>query len=229
MRWVITGANRGIGLELSCQLVSRGEQVEAGAREPLASKELAALALRSEGRLRVHPCDVASDASVVAFADALGDAPIDVLVNNAGVYGKMESLEALDLDDVRRTFEVNALGPIRVTRALIARVLSSVGRRVVHITSGMGSIADNGSGGAYGYRMSKAALNMANKSMSIDYGDRGVIAVVMNPGWVKTDMGGAAAPLSVEESVRLMLARIDALTTNDNGAFLNYRGGTFPY
>jgi NAD(P)-dependent dehydrogenase (short-subunit alcohol dehydrogenase family) len=229
MRWIITGANRGIGLELAKQLVKRGDHVEAGTRDPSASPELAALEARSERHLRVHRCDVASDESVRAFRESVGDAPIDVLVNNAGVYGKMQSLEELDLDDVRSTFEVNALGPIRVTRALVGQLLQSKTRRLVHITSGMGSIADNESGGAYGYRMSKAALNMANKSMSVDYASRGIVAVVINPGWVQTDMGGAGAPVTVSESVRLMLGRIDALTAKDNGSFLNYKGGTYAY
>jgi NAD(P)-dependent dehydrogenase (short-subunit alcohol dehydrogenase family) len=102
-------------------------------------------------------------------------------------------------------------------------------RRVAHVTSGMGSIGDNGSGGAYGYRMSKAALNMMNKSLSVDYADRGFTCVVINPGWVQTDMGGSHAPTPVEESVAKMLARLDGLTPADNGTFVDYKGGTYPW
>jgi NAD(P)-dependent dehydrogenase (short-subunit alcohol dehydrogenase family) len=228
MRWIVTGANRGIGLELVRQLAKRGDTVEAGARQPAEATELGEIARASGGRVHVHPCDVTSDASVKAFAAAVSGA-VDVLVNNAGVMGKMQSLEALDLSDTLKTFDANTLGPIRVTRAFLPHLQGTKTRRIVHITSGMGSIADNTSGGAYGYRMSKAALNMANKSMSIDLAPKGFVCVVMNPGWVKTDMGGSGAPTPVEESAAKMIAIIDGLSPEQNGAFLNYRGGTFPY
>lgn len=230
MRYVITGANRGIGLEFVRQLLARGEDVIAGAREPSKSAELVRLLEGSRGKGKAYACDVGSDESVRAFAGCIGEDPIDVLINNAGVYGKMQSLEDLDLEDAARTFDINTLGPIRVTRALLGNILASKTRHVVHITSGMGSISDNTSGGAYGYRMSKAALNMANKSMSVDYGPKGLVAVVMNPGWVQTDMGGAGAPLTVKDSVGKMLETIDALTPRENGAFLNYKKGeTYAY
>lgn len=230
MRWVITGANRGIGLELVRQLLARGEEVVAGAREPAKSSELEKLIQASGSDGQIFTCDVSDDASVSAFAQGIGQTPVDVLVNNAGVYGKMQSLEDLDLDDVKRSFDVNALGPVRVTRALLPNILRSKRRTVVQVTSGMGSISDNTSGGAYGYRMAKAALNMANKSMSIDYQSKGLVAVVMNPGWVRTDMGGAGAPLHVEVAVRHMLETIDAITPDDNGKFLNYKKGeTYAY
>ena len=229
MRWVITGANRGIGLELVRQLAARGDAVVAAARDPGSARELTALSGKAGDAVRVYACDVGRDESVLEFARTLEGTPVDVLVNNAGVYGKMQSLEELDLDDVRASFEVNALGPIRVTRALLPNLLKSSSKRVVHITSGMGSIGDNTSGGAYGYRMSKAALNMANKSMSCDFRAAGLVAVVMNPGWVQTDMGGSGAPTKVDDSVRMMLARIDALTSADSGAFLDYKGGALPY
>lgn len=225
MRWVITGANRGIGLELVRQLLERGEEVVAGAREPAKSSELERLVQAAGSRAQIITCDVTDDASVRAFAQGIGEAPVDVLVNNAGVREKMQSFEALDLDDIKQSFDVNALGPIRVTRALLPVVLRSKRRTVVQITSGMGSISDNSSGGAYGYRMSKAALNMANKSLSVDYQSKGLVAVVMHPGWVKTDMGGAGAPLDVDTSVRHMLETIDALTPTDNGKFLSFKKG----
>ena len=227
MRWVITGANRGIGLEFAKQLSARGDHVEAGTRDAGRPGPLSDLALG--GNVNVHACDVASDDSVLAFARAIGDVPVDVLINNAGIMGKMLSFEGLDLDDVMQTMNVNALGAIRVTRALMPQMLKGTTRRVVHITSGMGSIADNGSGGAYGYRMSKAALNMANKSLSVDYKAKGFTCVVMNPGWVQTDMGGGGAPTTVTDSVRMMLERIDALTPANTGEFVNYKGGTYPY
>ncbi|HEX7600324.1 MAG TPA: SDR family oxidoreductase [Polyangiaceae bacterium] len=229
MRWVITGANRGLGLGFARQLAARGEHVEAGAREPAKSPELAGLAKASGGRVRVHACDVTDDVSVRAFAKSIGQVPVDVVLNNAGVMGEMQAFDALDLADVAHTFDVNALGPIRVTRALLPQLMLGKTRRVAHVTSGMGSIGDNGSGGAYGYRMSKAALNMMNKSLSVDYADRGFTCVVLNPGWVQTDMGGRGAPTPVEESVAKMLARLDALTPAENGSFVDYKGGTHPW
>jgi NAD(P)-dependent dehydrogenase (short-subunit alcohol dehydrogenase family) len=229
MRYVITGANRGIGLELARQLVARGDEVDALARKPSEARELSALADASGGRLRVHACDVTSDESVRAAARSIGDAAVDVLINNAGVMGKLLSLEDVDTEDAIRTFDANSLGMIRVTRALLPQLERAKTRKVVGITSGMGSISDNTSGGAYAYRMSKAAMNMANKSMSVDLKARGFTCVVMNPGWVKTDMGGAGAPTPVEESARNILRVIDSLEPDQTGAFLNYTGEAFPF
>ena len=153
MRIVITGANRGIGLEFCRQYLDRGETVDATARRPDEAKALHALAASAGARLRIHACDVQDDASVKAFAKALPAGGVDLLINNAGVMGKMSSLEELDLDDARNTFDVNALGPIRVTRALLPFLRQGQGAKVAHVTSKMGAISDNTSGGAYGYRM----------------------------------------------------------------------------
>lgn len=229
MRWVVTGANRGIGLELARQLLARGDHVEALTRRPAEAEELRKLCEGSSGRGRAHACDVANDASVRAAAASIGDVAVDVLVNNAGVMGKMQSLVELDLEDVTRTFDANALGPIRVTRALMPQLLRGTTRKVCSITSGMGSIGDNTRGGAYGYRMSKAALNMATRSMSLDYADQKLIAVVMNPGWVQTDMGGGDAPTPVQESAGKMIRILDELTFEQSGSFLDYNGGTRPW
>jgi NAD(P)-dependent dehydrogenase (short-subunit alcohol dehydrogenase family) len=228
MRWVVTGANRGIGLEMVKQLAARGDAVEALARNP-GEAELERLRAATPGRIRTHACELTDDASVRAAALAIGDVPVDVLVNNAGVMGRMMSLEDVDLQDALYTFDVNALGAIRVTRALLPQLMKARTRRVVHVTSGMGSITENTRGGAYGYRMGKAALNMANKSMSVDLRDRGFVCVVINPGWVQTAMGGAGAPTPVEESVSKILGRVDALTADETGAFLDFKGGTIPY
>jgi NAD(P)-dependent dehydrogenase (short-subunit alcohol dehydrogenase family) len=227
-RWVVTGANRGIGLEFVRQLAARGDTVDASARDLAAAAELRALGKQHE-RVRLHAVDVRHDDSVRAMAKAIGGEAVDVLVNNAGVMGKMTSLENVDLADAMATFDANALGPIRVTRALLPNLKKAERPRVAHITSGMGSIGDNSSGGAYGYRMSKAALNMANKSMSLDLRERGITAVVVNPGWVQTEMGGGGAPTPVEESVARMIAIFDELTLVRTGAFIDYRGGTIEW
>lgn len=229
MNIVVTGANRGIGLEFVRQYLARGESVVATARAPERAEALRALEAPHPGRLRVLPCDVGDDASVRDLARALGDGAVDVLVNNAGVRDEYASLGALSTEEALRVYSINALGPVRVTRALLPGLLRAKARKVAHISSGMGSIKDNTSGGSYAYRMSKAALNMASRSMAVDLRDRSVISVVFNPGWVKTDMGGRSAPLAVEDSVSALVARIDALTMKDSGRFLNWRGEDYEW
>ncbi|NBD08427.1 MULTISPECIES: SDR family oxidoreductase [Corallococcus] len=225
MRIVITGANRGMGLELARQYLARGDSVHAGVREPERAAELAALAESSGGRLRIHPCDVALDASVRAFASAVAE-PVDLLINNAGIRNRVraDGIEELDLDDAARVFQVNALGALRVTGALLPLLRRGQGARVVSVSSGLSSIGDNTSGGAYGYRMSKAALNMAARSMAHDLKGDGIISVVLSPGWVRTDMGGASAPTPVAESVAGLIGIIDRLAPGDSGSFMDFRG-----
>ena len=229
MHWVVTGTNRGIGLEFVRQLIARGDRVDAAVRRLERADPVRALGERAEGRLRVLQCDTADEGSVRAFADEIGDVAIDVLVNSAGVMGKLQSLEDLDFADVVRTYEVDALGPLRVTRALLPALQKGRSPRVVSITSGMGSIRDNTSGGAYGYRMAKAALNMANKSMSVDLRDRGICCIVVNPGWVQTDMGGDGATTPVAESVGKMIALVDGLKLEDTGKFLDFTGRVWEF
>jgi NAD(P)-dependent dehydrogenase (short-subunit alcohol dehydrogenase family) len=224
MRYVVTGANRGIGLELVRQLLARGEVVEAACREPAQALDLRGLPTRPGAELRIHKCDVASDESVAAFGKALGEGPIDVLVNNAGVLGKMEGLEELDLADALRTYDVNALGAIRVTRAVLPRLRLGRARKIVHISTKMASIADNTSGGAFGYRMSKTALNMASRTMALALRGERILSVVVNPGWVQTDMGGPGAPTSVTDSAKGILLLIEKLRLEDTGEFWDYRG-----
>jgi NAD(P)-dependent dehydrogenase (short-subunit alcohol dehydrogenase family) len=221
--WLITGANRGIGLELVRQLAARGDTAIATARRP---EEAGAL---GELGVKVLALDVADAASVRGMREQLGDTPIDVLVNNAGVGGPGRVLADLDLEAVRRTIDVNTLGPMRVTQALLPNLRAGQGKKVAHITSLMGSIADNGSGGAYGYRASKAALNMFNKNLSLELGPAGFVCVVLNPGWVQTDMGGQHAPTPVADSVRGLLRVIDALVPADNGTFINHDARRLPW
>jgi NAD(P)-dependent dehydrogenase (short-subunit alcohol dehydrogenase family) len=230
MRTIVTGANRGIGLEFVRQLLERGDEVEAAVRDPAGATALRELGAKAGGRLRVHACDVGDGERVRAFARELGDAPVELLVNNAAVYGgNRQRVDDLDFDDVLRTFEINALGPLRLTVAVLPLLRKAKGAKIVHLTSGMGSIADNSSGGYYAYRMSKAALNMASKSLSIDLHRAGVASVVINPGWVQTDMGGPGATTTPRDSVAAMLKRVDALTPEQNGAFLNWKGGEYPW
>jgi NAD(P)-dependent dehydrogenase (short-subunit alcohol dehydrogenase family) len=226
MRTVVTGANRGIGLELVRQLRDRGEQVEACARRPGDAHELARLA---GDRVRIHPLDVTDPASVRALATSLGDAAIDILFNVAGIYrGRHHSLDEmaddLALDDVVTTYDVNATGALRIVVALLPHVRRGTARKLVHVSSNLSSISDNASGGEYAYRMSKAALNMMSRSLAVDLRGDGITSVVINPGWVQTDMGGPGAPTPVADSVRAILREVDRATLADSGEFLNWRG-----
>ena len=227
MKTVVTGANRGIGLELVRQLARRGDEVEACARNPGEAQALKALAGE---KVRLHRLDVADDKSVSALAHALAGAPIDIVFNVAGVYGGpgqsiRQMAEDLLLADVAHTYQVNAIGALRVAVALLPNVRQGAVKKLVHVTSGMGSIDDNTSGGYYAYRMSKAALNMMSRSLAVDLKREGIASYVINPGWVQTDMGGRNAPTRVEDSVEAILREVDRATLADSGEFLDYKGG----
>jgi NAD(P)-dependent dehydrogenase (short-subunit alcohol dehydrogenase family) len=224
MKIVITGTNRGIGLELTRQYLSRGDWVHAAVRAPASAGELTTLAEASGGRLQLTACDVADNASVRAFAAAVAG-PVDVLINNAGIRSHPDSLEQLDLDNATRTLQVNALGTLRVTGALLPLLRRAPGAKIVNISSELGSIAGNTSGSSYGYRMSKAALNMASRSLAIDLKAEGIVAVALSPGWVRTDMGGPEAPTTVAESAAGIIRVVDQLTLEDSGGFFDFRGG----
>lgn len=216
MTIVITGANRGIGLELARQ--RKGARVIAVCRE--STPELDALGVRIESGV-----DVTDDESVAALARRI-EAPIDVLINNAGILSH-ESLDDLDFASIRKQLEVNALGPLRVTAALAPRFAR--GSKVAIITSRMGSIADNTSGGSYGYRMSKAAVNAAGVSLARDLGKRGVAVAILHPGFVRTDMTGGHGNLDPAESARLLWQRIDGLTLESSGTFWHANGEVLPW
>jgi NAD(P)-dependent dehydrogenase (short-subunit alcohol dehydrogenase family) len=230
LRVAVTGASRGLGLEFVRQLIDRGDRVCAMARDP--GGGLTALLSRHQGDSLAIKCDVTDEASVLAAAQELRSRwnTLDVLINNAGVAGGREaSLANLDWQDVRATFETNTLGPLRATRAFLPLLRAGRSPKAVHITSTLGSIARNEDGGWWAYRMSKAALNMACKNMAIELRRAGIATFVLHPGWVRTDMGGSAAPLSAAESVRGMLRVIDDLTLEDTGSFRDHTGDTLPW
>jgi NAD(P)-dependent dehydrogenase (short-subunit alcohol dehydrogenase family) len=218
--YLVTGANRGIGYEYCRQLQARGNVVIAVCRS--ASEELKQLGVRVEEGI-----DITNDASVADLRDRLGDTLIDVLINNAGII-KRVTLEDLDFEIIRQQFEVNALGTLRVTHALLPLLKS--GSKIVLMTSRMGSIADNTSGSSYGYRMSKVALSMAGKSLSIDLKPRGIAVAILHPGLVQTRMTNfTASGITPEESVRGLLARIDELTLENTGSFWHEDGEVLPW
>lgn len=221
--FVVTGANRGLGYELARQLSHRGERVIATCRDPESAE------LLRELDVRVERLDVADSASVAAFVSRLGGEAVDVLVNNAGVGVDKASFEEVDWDEVVRFFAVNAAGTMRLTQALLPHLRRGARKVIVSMTSRMGSIEDNTSGGSYAYRASKCALNMMNRSLSIDLRREGFTCIVLHPGWVATRMGGNSAPLSPQESASRMLELIAELTHRDNGKFLDYKGEILPW
>ena len=218
--YLITGANRGIGYEYCRQLKQRGDTVIAACRS--ASEELKQLGVRVEEGI-----DITSDASVASLCDRLGDSAIDVLINNAGIV-KRVTLEDLDFDSIREQFEVNALGALRLTHALLPHL--KAGSKIALMTSRMGSIADNTSGSSYGYRMSKVALSMAGKSLAHDLKPRGIAVAILHPGLVQTRMTNfTTSGITPEESVKGLLARIDELTLENTGTFWHANGEVLPW
>ncbi|HQY63466.1 MAG TPA: SDR family oxidoreductase [Polyangiaceae bacterium] len=225
--FLVTGANRGIGLELTAQLAARGDRVIAACRET--TPELDALAGDAgEGRdaVRVERgVEVTSDVSVAELAGRLAGVSLDVLVLNAGIL-VADTLETLDFEGARRQFEVNALGPLRVAKALLPNLHE--GSKIAIVTSRMGSIADNGSGRMYGYRMSKAAVNIAGASLARDLHPRGIAVALLHPGMVATEMtGGHGVPPA--DAARGLLARIDELDLAATGAFRHANGEPLPW
>lgn len=220
---LITGANRGIGLELARQYSGAGWRVIGTARRPDAAAELASLGAD------VLQLDVTDQQSVLGVAQALDGRPIDLLINNAGIQPLLWKLADVDFDAFDRALAVNTTGPVRVTQALLPNLRAGQGRVIVNITSNLGSIAENTDGAFYGYRESKAALNMFTKSLAGEFGPEGFICIVMNPGWVQTDMGGDQAPLQVHESVTGIRRVVEGLGPEDNGTFRTWAGETMDW
>ncbi len=216
---LIAGANRGIGLEFARQYSAAGWTVIGTARDPDAATELAAAA-------EVHRLDTADPDSIAALAAAI-DRPLDLFLCVAGMFGPRQFSD--DPAGFVATLATNAVGPTLLAHALKDRVLAGGRKRMVALTSRMGSIGENSSGGAVAYRASKAALNAAWASLAIDWRPEGLTLVVMHPGWVKTDMGGERAPVTPEDSVAAMRATIEGLTPDQTGSFLNADGSTIPW
>ena len=222
---LITGAGRGLGLEFARQFADDGWTVLAGVRDPGSADDLR----RIDGDVSPVPLDVADPASVAILGERLSGVPIDLLINNAGVYGPRQTIPGtLDYDSWREVFEVNTLAPMRVAEAFLEHVRASETRKIVTVSSKMGSIADS-SGGSYFYRSSKAALNAAMKALAMDLQPEGFTVIVVHPGWVRTDMGGPSALIDAVESVAGLKAVIDGLTLSDTGRFINYDGSEIPW
>lgn len=221
-RIVITGANRGIGLSMTQQLCARGDEVIAACRR---SSE----ALQESGASIHEGVDVTDPASVEQFAEALGETDVDTLINNAGLLSS-QSFGEMDAEAVaamKRQYEVNSLGPVLMSQAMAPRM--SRGGRIGIITSRMGSITDNTSGGSYGYRMSKAAVNIAGVSLAQDLKPRGIAVALLHPGFVRTEMTGHQGHLEPDEAAEGLIARLDALSLESTGRFWHSNGERLPW
>ena len=224
MTVLVTGANRGIGLELVRQLREQGREVIGTSRDLAQANDLYGI----DGA-RVMQLDVTDDVSVANLAEDLKDEKIELLINNAGIGSLAPiSITELDFDDMKMTFDVNSLGPMRVTRALLPNILASDAKKVVQMSSILGSIGFT-RGGFYSYRASKAALNILNSSFATDLKDMGVTSIVMHPGWVETRIGGPGADITDRVSVAGMLYVIDGLVIEQTGQFIDYQGNNLPW
>lgn len=216
---LITGANRGIGLELARHYVGNGWQVIGVCRQT-------SEALDSIAKTVVQGIDVTEPKSIETLVSAIEGEPIDLLINNAGLL-QDEQLGSIDFDSIRRQMEINAYAPLRVTEALLPNL--EAGGKVALITSRMGSIADNDSGGRYGYRASKAALNAFGKSLAVDLKPKGIAVALLHPGYVKTRMVNFGGLITPEEAATGLAARIDGLTLENTGTFWHSNGETLPW
>jgi NAD(P)-dependent dehydrogenase (short-subunit alcohol dehydrogenase family) len=219
---LVTGANRGIGLEICRRLVKRGDSVICVCRQ--ASTELDTLGQRIESGI-----DVSHPASLKALRGRLTGIPIDILINNAGVLEnqRLGEIDASALDSMRRQYEINSLGPVLVTQALVENL--HPGSKVAIVTSRMGSMTDNSSGGHYGYRMSKAAVNAAGVSLAHDLKARDIAVVLLHPGYVQTDMTQRQGTVNPADAAANLLERIDELTLEGTGQFRHANGEALPW
>ena len=224
MNVVITGANRGIGLELVKQFNDKDYNVYGSSRNPLASTELQ----EEIGLDKIIPLDMSDTNSIETFCKQiqnLTNSKIDILINNAAVRGEKGNPGIPDPNVIRETFNINAIGPVMLIKYLAD---SLHGTKIINITSGMGSISRTTSGDL-SYRMSKAALNMAGRNLHIEMKEHNTIIVQIHPGWVKTDMGGMNAAISTEESAKGIINSIENLSPNQSGTFFDYKGDQIPW
>ncbi|EGR1585343.1 SDR family oxidoreductase [Vibrio parahaemolyticus] len=225
----ITGANRGLGLELVKQYAQRGWHVIACCRDINSAVELSLLSL-AYPTIRIHTLDVSNEFHILALTEKFADTAIDVLIHNAGVSGdECESLGNMGQNEWINVLKVNTIAPMLITQALLNSILASEDKTIIGMTSILASIDDNRSGGRYSYRASKAALNQIIKSLACELSEVGVKTMAIHPGWVQTDMGGKDGKVTVEESVEGMLNVIDNLKLKHSGSFFVYDGTQLPW
>lgn len=218
---LITGAARGLGLEFARQYAAQGWRVIATVRDPLAGKAV------SDAGAEVYVADVSDPGSIERLKGALSGIALDVVLNNAGVYGENQSFGTVDPQGFLRVMTTNVLGPLKMAEAFADQLTGP--KIIASVSSMMGSIAENTSGNFYAYRASKAALNMVMKTMALDLKDRGVTAIALSPGWVRTDMGGPNAPLDAPTAIAGMRAVLDRVSLADSGKFFHFDGRELPW
>jgi NAD(P)-dependent dehydrogenase (short-subunit alcohol dehydrogenase family) len=237
MRVLVTGASRGLGLEFARQYAARGDDVIAACRDPAGAAALAEAAAAHPGKIRIERLDMGDFAAIDAFGARLASESVDVLINNAGLYGPknfvesmpQQTLAGMDYANWEAVLRINLLAPFRMTAALLPAVARSERRLVLMMSSDLGSIANNGMGGSHAYRSSKAGLNMLTKGLALELQSRGVSVVAMAPGWTRTDLGGPQAMYAPEDSVARQIKTIDGLTPADTGRFVNLDGAGVPW
>lgn len=220
---LVTGANRGLGLEFARQYAADGWRVIACCRNPKDAPELKKI------KAEVHALDVASADSIQHLAKALHGTPIDVLINNAGMHGDRRMFGETDVALWQQIFAVNTIAPVQILAALLENVAASHHKKVLNISSKVGSIGDGPSGGSYAYRSSKTALNMAMVNAAHELKNRGITILLAHPGWVQTDMGGPTAPVSIEQSITGLRRIVDKATQAETGHFYDYTGKQLPW
>lgn len=224
MTVLVTGANRGLGLEFAKQLSAGGAEVFGTARKPEEASDLA------KTGAQVVALDVTDEDSVASLAKRFAERPLDLLINNAGISSRAARKEGeIQFDKLAQVLDVNLLGPMRVSHALLPALERGEGKRIVNISSRLGSIELNAGGGFTGYRESKAGLNMFSRSLARELAPKGIHCLALSPGWVRTDMGGTDAPLSPEESIRGMLEVIAELDAESSGEYRQWDGETLPW
>lgn len=228
---LITGANRGLGLEFCRQYAEAGDRVIAACRNPEKAGRLRELAASHPDTIQVETLDVAGFAQIDALSAGLADEAIDVLINNAGVYGDKSGggFGNLDYRSWTNTLSINTQAPVKMAEAFLPQIQRSDKKLIVSLSSLMGSVADNTSGGSILYRSSKAALNAAMKCLAIDLQDKSVGVLIFHPGWVRTDMGGPNGLIDVDESVSGMRKVIDSFSIRQSGCFVKYDGTPMPW
>lgn len=223
---MITGANRGIGFELVREYNADGARIFSCCRNPQSAGRLQSLAAKSGGRITIHQVDVTDPAEIAALKQELGSTPIDILINNAGISDGHET--GVDYNVWEKVFRVNSIAPYRVSTAFRANLAASTEKKLATISSHLGSIADN-TGGRTAYRASKAAVNQVMKGLAAEYRVDGITVIILHPGWVRTDMGGAQAPVSPVDSARGLKGVIAAATLENTGKFIDYQGRALPW
>ena len=232
---LVTGASRGLGLEMVRQFVGDGWRIYACCRTPETATDLAALAARSDGAITLHTLDVSKPEQVAALADEFRGTPIDMLVNNAGLLGcTIDAMEpanfgSIDYDAWMQVHEINTMAPLRVTEAFVDHVAASEKKLLLFMSTHMGCITELADGGLYPYRSSKAALNLLVKGLSIDLAPRGVRTLAVHPGWVVTDMGGPDAPVNKVDSIAGIRQMVANYGGGQTGRFFQYDGRELPW